>query len=199
VPVAEVRRAELDRIASAHQGVLLRVPPYRYTHPDDLIGRADAAGEAALMVALDQVTDPHNLGAIVRSAAAFGAHGVLFGERRSAGMTAAAWKASAGAAAHLPIARATNLVRALRSYAAAGLLVVGLDAGADTAVSDLDAAGPVVLVVGSEGRGLSRLTREACDLVVRIPMAAAVESLNSSVAAGVALAVVRDRRERDWG
>jgi 23S rRNA (guanosine2251-2'-O)-methyltransferase len=133
----------------------------------------------------------------VRSAAAFGAQGVVVPERRAAGMTAVAWKASAGAAARLPVARATNLVRALTSYADAGLLVVGLAAGGDVTLDDFEAAtDPLVLVVGSEGRGLSRLVAERCDLRVAIPMAAGTESLNASVAAGVALAEIARRRRR---
>jgi 23S rRNA (guanosine2251-2'-O)-methyltransferase len=203
VPAVEVRAGDLDRLGRAHQGVALAVPPYRYAHPDDLLSRADGAGEAALIVALDQVTDPRNLGAIVRSAAAFGAHGVVVPERRSAGLTAAAWKASAGAAARISVAQATNLVRTLRSYAEAGLLVVGLDAAGELDLEDFAAAvDPFVLVVGSEGRGIARLTREACDLVVRIPMAAGAESLNASVAAGIALAATHAHRqaaERDGG
>ena len=130
-------------------------------------------GIPPLVVALDGVTDPRNLGAVVRSAAAFGAHGVVVPERRSAGMTAAAWKASAGAAVRLPVARVTNLTRALVSYQEAGCFVVGLDAGGSTSLPDLDsdlASGPLVVVIGSEGRGLSRLVAERCDLLVGIPM-----------------------------
>ena len=147
------------------------------------------------MVALDGVTDPRNLGAVVRSVAAFGGHGVVVPERRSAGMTAAAWKVSAGAAARVPVARASNLTRALEDLKASGCFVVGLDTGGDVALPDLELAGePLVLVVGSEGKGLSRLVREACDAVVSIPMAGRVESLNAGVAAGVALYEVARRR-----
>lgn len=194
--VVDIGRFELDRLSAnaPHQGLALVVPPYRYAHPDDLLERALQA-DTGLLVALDGVTDPRNLGAVVRSAAAFGAQGVVVPERRAAGMTAAAWKTSAGAAARLPVARATNLTRALRSYAEAGLLVVGLAADADLSIDDLEAAtDPLVLVVGSEGRGLSRLVGETCDLTVRIPMAGEVESLNAGVAAGVALAEIARRR-----
>jgi 23S rRNA (guanosine2251-2'-O)-methyltransferase len=145
--------------------------------------RSDAA-----QVALDSITDPRNLGAIVRSAAAFGAYGVLIPERRSAGMTAAAWKTSAGAAAHIPIARATNFNRSLRDYADAGLILIGLDGNAAMGISEVpDVSGPVVLVVGSEGAGLSRLVRETCDYIAAIPIRKSVESLNAGVAAGIAL------------
>jgi 23S rRNA (guanosine2251-2'-O)-methyltransferase len=188
----------LDRIAggAVHQGVALQVPPYSYAHPDELLEAAGEAAEPALIVALDGVTDPRNLGAVVRSAAAFGAHGLLVPQRRSAGMTAVAWRTSAGTAAHLPVARVTNLVRTLKSLAASGLMIVGLDAAGAMPFDAFPlATGPLVLVVGSEGRGLSRLVRETCDAVVSIPMVGPVESLNASVAAGVVLAeVARLRR-----
>ncbi len=190
VPLLEVTRSELDRLTGGalHQGLALQVPPFGYAHPDDLLTRAAQAGEAALIVALDGVTDPRNLGAVVRSAASFGAHGVLVPERRAAGVTAAAWKTSAGAAARIPVARATNLTRALEEYKKAGLFVAGLAADGDTDIGDLEvAADPLVLVVGSEGSGLGRLVAQTCDVLVRIPMASGNESLNAGVAAGVAL------------
>jgi 23S rRNA (guanosine2251-2'-O)-methyltransferase len=190
IPVVEAGRAELDRMSGGaiHQGLLLRVRPYSYAHAEDLPSRAAKKGEQPLIVALDSVTDPRNLGAIVRSVAAFGGHGVLVPIRRSAGVTAGAWKASAGTLARVPVAQTPNLVRALAAYQEAGLFVVGLDGGADTAIDELDLAeGPVVLVVGSEGKGLSRLVAERCDLVVSIPIQAAAESLNAGIAAGIAL------------
>jgi 23S rRNA (guanosine2251-2'-O)-methyltransferase len=199
IPLLEVPRPELDRITAGahHQGLALQVPPYDYAHPDDLLARSASRAEPALVVALDGVTDPRNVGAVVRSAAAFGGHGVLVPERRAAGMTAGAWKASAGAAARLPVARATNLARALASYQKAGLLVVGLTADGDVDLPDLEAAAdPICVVVGSEGRGLSRLVAERCDLRVRIPMAADTESLNAGVAAGIALYEIARRRAR---
>jgi 23S rRNA (guanosine2251-2'-O)-methyltransferase len=199
LPVLEAPRAELDRLAggAAHQGLALQVPPYSYAHPDDLLGSALGANEPVLLVALDGVTDPRNLGAVVRSAAAFGAHGVLVPERRSAGMTAAAWKTSAGAAARLPVARAGNLARALAAYRKAGVFVVGLDGSGEADVADVDLLSePVVLVAGSEGKGLSRVVREQCDVVARIPIAGSVESLNASVAAAVALYAASRQRER---
>ncbi len=186
----EVNRVELDRLTGGalHQGIALQLPTYEYAHPDDLLAAALDSDREALIVALDSITDPRNLGAIVRSAAAFGAHGVLIPERRSAGMTAAAWKTSAGAAAHIPIARATNLNRSLRGYANAGLSLIGLDGRAAVSISEVPAiSGPIVLVVGSEGAGLSRLVREACDTLAAIPISASVESLNAGVAAGIAL------------
>jgi 23S rRNA (guanosine2251-2'-O)-methyltransferase len=197
VSVLEVQRGELDRITGGalHQGLALQVPPYSYAHPDDVLQAAQESGEPPLLVALDGVTDPRNLGAVIRSAAAFGAHGVAVPQRRSAGMTAVAWRTSAGTAAKLPVAMATNLTRTLRSWASEGLMVVGLDADGSTTLDELDlATGPLVVVIGSEGRGLSRLVRESCDATVSIPMAAGVESLNASVAGGVVLAEVARRR-----
>ena len=197
VPLIEAGRAELDRLTggSVHQGLALRIRPYDYVHPADLTALAAARGEPPLIVALDGVTDPRNLGAIARSAAAFGGHGVLIPARRSARVTAGAWKASAGSLARVPVAQAPNLARALTAYAEDGLFVVGLDAAGATGVGELEVAdGPLVLVVGSEGRGLSRLVAERCDLLARIPMAAATESLNAGVAAGIALHEIARRR-----
>jgi 23S rRNA (guanosine2251-2'-O)-methyltransferase len=198
LPLLEAPRSELDRITGGaiHQGVALTLPPYQYADPADLLDTAYAAGEAPLVVALDGVTDPRNLGAVVRSSAAFGAHGVVVPERRSAGMTAGAWKTSAGAAARLPVAKATNLARQLRAYQDAGLFVVGLDSTGDIEIADVAAlAEPLCLVVGSEGDGMSRVVTQACDLVVRIPITREVESLNAGVAAGVALyEIARARR-----
>jgi 23S rRNA (guanosine2251-2'-O)-methyltransferase len=190
LPMIEAGGPELDRLTggSVHQGLALRIASYDYAHPDDLTARAAARGEPPLIVALDGVTDPRNLGAIARSAAAFGGHGVLIPARRSARVTAGAWKASAGALARVPVAQAPNLVRALTSYAGQGLFVVGLDAEGTVGIDGLEVAdGPLVLVVGSEGRGLSRLVAQRCDLLARIPMAAATESLNAGVAAAIAL------------
>ncbi|MGV0835597.1 23S rRNA (guanosine(2251)-2'-O)-methyltransferase RlmB [Mycolicibacterium thermoresistibile] len=198
ISILEVPRHDLDRIAAngLHQGIALQVPPYRYAHPDDLLHRATADSEPALLVALDNISDPRNLGAIVRSVAAFAGHGVVIPQRRSASVTAVAWRTSAGAAARIPVARATNLNRTLKNWADAGLQIIGLDADGDTTVDELDGTGPVVVVVGSEGKGLSRLVREHCDAVVSIPMAGPAESLNASVAAGVVLADIARQRRR---
>jgi 23S rRNA (guanosine2251-2'-O)-methyltransferase len=196
VAIIEMTRQELDRMTgrAMHQGLALQVPPYEYLHPEDLLGLALKAS-APLLVALDGVTDPRNLGAVVRSAAAFGAQGVLIPERRSAAMTASAWRTSAGAAARLPVARATNLVRALKDLKNGGLFVVGLAADGAVSLDDLEVAtDPLVVVVGSEGAGLSRLVAATCDLTVSIPMAGGTESLNAGIAAAVTLAEVARRR-----
>ena len=199
LPILEVSRQEVDRLTDGaiHQGVALQIPQYDYAHPDDLLSRAADAAETPLIVALDGVTDPRNLGAVIRSAAAFGAQGIVVPERRSAGMTAGAWKTSAGAAARIPVAQAGNLTRALESYQKQGLLVAGLAANGTVDLADLDAAAdPLVLVIGSEGKGLSRLVQQTCDLTVRIPIASATESLNAGVAAAIALYEVAPRRQR---
>lgn len=195
--ILEVTRNELDRMTdrAVHQGIALKVPTYEYADPRDLVGRAVDAAERPLLVALDSVTDPRNLGAVVRSAGAFGVHGVVIPERRAAGMTASAWKTSAGAASRVPVAQVTNLTRALVDYQAEGLMVAGLDAEGTVDLAHLDlATEPLVLVVGSEGKGLSRLVRETCDVLVRIPMASSTESLNAGVAAGIALYEIDRRR-----
>jgi 23S rRNA (guanosine2251-2'-O)-methyltransferase len=197
IAILEVPRIDLDRMTGnhIHQGIALQVPPYNYAHPDDLLA-ATTNSPPALLVALDNISDPRNLGAIVRSVAAFGGHGVLIPQRRSASVTAVAWRTSAGAAARIPVARATNLTRALKNWADAGVRAIGLDANGDTVLDDLDGTDPMVVVVGSEGKGLSRLVRQNCDEVVSIPMAGHTESLNASVAAGVVLAEIARQRRR---
>jgi 23S rRNA (guanosine2251-2'-O)-methyltransferase len=201
IALLEVGRHELDRLTggAVHQGLAARVPAYEYAHPDDLLERAAELKEPALVIALDQVTDPRNLGAVIRSAAGFGAHGVLIPERRAAGMTASAWKTSAGAAARLPVAQTVNLTRQLKAYQEAGCMVVGLAADGDLSLPELVAPGglaegPLVVVVGSEGKGLGRLVAETCDQIVSIPMAGQLESLNAGVAASVALYSISQAR-----
>ncbi|WP_432138868.1 MULTISPECIES: 23S rRNA (guanosine(2251)-2'-O)-methyltransferase RlmB [unclassified Streptomyces] len=197
INLMEAPRPELDRMTNGlnHQGLVLQVPPYEYAHPEDLAAAAADEGEDPLIVALDGVTDPRNLGAVVRSVSAFGGHGVVVPERRAAGMTAGAWKTSAGTAARTPVARATNLTRALEAYKKAGIVVVGLAADGEAELGELEALqGPVVIVVGSEGKGLSRLVGETCDFRVRIPMPGGAESLNAGVAAGIVLYEAARRR-----
>ncbi len=197
VPVVEAGRAELDRITGGaiHQGLALRIKRYSYADPAELIEAARRAGAPPLIVALDGVTDPRNLGAVARSVAAFGGHGILVPARRSAGVTAGAWKASAGTLASVAVAQTANLARALASYQEAGLFVAGLAAGGSADVGELELAdSPLVLVVGSEGKGLSRLVAERCDVLARIPISGPAESLNAGIAASVALYAVSRRR-----
>jgi len=190
LPVQEVTRTDLDRITdhAVHQGVSLTIPPYEYADLDELLGIARDAFAAPLLIALDGITDPRNLGAILRSAGAFGAHGVILPERRSVSMTASVWKVAAGAAGRVRVAQVTNLNRAISELKQEGLFALGLDADGDVTTRDMTLASePVVLVVGAEGKGLSRLARELCDQVVSIPTASTTESLNASVAAAIAL------------
>ncbi len=196
IPMLEAPRTELDRITdgAVHQGLALQVPPFAYAHPADLID-SERPG-IPVTVALDGITDPRNLGAIIRSVAAFGGHGVLVPARRSVGMRASPWRPSVGAGARIPLAQATNLTRAHLDYRKQGFFVVGLDMDGDVELPELALASePLVIVVGSEGKGLSRLVRETCDQIVSIPMAGAVESLNAGMAVGVTMyEVARARR-----
>lgn len=192
VPVFEGSRTDLDELAHGgnHQGLVLAIEDYEYADLDDV-----AKGD--LLVFLDGITDTHNVGAIARSAAAFGASGLVLPSRRAAGVTASAWKASAGALSRLPVARVTNLTKALQQLHDDGWMSIGLEAETDLTFADIDndvITDKVVVVVGSEGQGLSRLVAENCDFLVRIPMVHDQESLNASVAAGIALNIVFQRR-----
>ncbi|MFZ7087530.1 23S rRNA (guanosine(2251)-2'-O)-methyltransferase RlmB [Curtobacterium sp. RRHDQ10] len=200
IPVLEVMRPELDRLTghdAVHQGVALKVPPYEYAVAEDLVERAIRKNQTPLIVALDGITDPRNLGAIIRSTAAFGGHGVLVPSRRSVGVTASAWKTSAGAAARVPVAMAPNLTQTLKSLKSQGLFVLGLAGDGDVQLDALELADqPIVIVVGSEGKGLSRLVTDTCDAVVSIPISSATESLNAGIAASVTLWEIARRRNR---
>ena len=192
LPIREVHRADVEKISMNSQGIALSIKPYQYSSLDEILLRASQPG---LIVALDGVTDPRNLGAIIRSAAAFGVDGVIIPERRSAAMTAAAWKTSAGAAARMQVAQVTNLNRAIEDVQQRGYFVVGLDGEADEQIGKMKVATePIMIIVGSEGKGLHKLTREKCDLVVKIPMRSTTESLNASVATSIALYAVDEAR-----
>lgn len=204
IPVMEASRPELDRMTddAIHQGLALQVPPYEYQDAVELgtkiVRDYDKGYERnlPLFLALDGITDPRNLGAIIRSASAFSAHAVIVPERRSVGVTASAWKTSAGAAVRVPVAKASNLTSALKELKAAGVFVIGLDAGGDVELPNLElATEPLCIVIGSEGKGLSRLVRETCDEIVSIPISSAMESLNASMAAGITLYEVARRRQ----
>ncbi|MBX3088672.1 MAG: 23S rRNA (guanosine(2251)-2'-O)-methyltransferase RlmB [Cryobacterium sp.] len=189
LPILEVMRPELDRMVgrdAVHQGVALKIPPYEYADPIELFDSARPG--PALLVALDGVTDPRNLGAVIRSVAAFGGHGVIVPQRRSAGMTAAAWKTSAGAAVRVKVALAGNLTQTLKSLKQCGAFVVGLDGDGPVALPKIDfTSEPLVVVAGSEGKGLSRLVAETCDTIVSIPISSSTESLNAGIAVSIAL------------
>jgi 23S rRNA (guanosine2251-2'-O)-methyltransferase len=203
IPVMEAQKPELDRMTedAVHQGLVLQVPPYDY--PDALDLAEDTMAKftkgyirnAPLFVALDGITDPRNLGAIIRSVSAFSGHGVIVPERRAVGMTASAWKTSAGAAVRVPVARAANLNNTLKAFKSMGIFVLGLDGGGDVSLPGLElATEPLCLVVGSEGKGLSRLVREHCDQIVSIPIDSDMESLNASMAVGISLYEVSRQR-----
>jgi 23S rRNA (guanosine2251-2'-O)-methyltransferase len=192
--IREVERRQIENMTGIanHQGIALVAKPFQYSSQKEIFARAKSP---ALFVAVDGVTDPRNVGAIARSAAAFSADGLLIPERRNAPLTAAAWKSSAGAAARLPIAQVTNLVRSMQDAKEFGCFVVGLDGDADTSVDAMEIADQnLYVVVGSEGRGLSRLVRENCDLLISIPMSNTVESLNASVAMSIALFAIDRKR-----
>ncbi len=203
IPLMETGKPELDRMAdgSVHQGLLLQIPPYEYADGHDLAADSLAKwkkghlSQAPLFVALDGITDPRNLGAIIRSVSAFSGHGVIVPERRSVGVTASAWKTSAGAAVRVPVARVGNLNNTLKSFKDMGIFVLGLDGDGDTSLPELTlGTEPVCLVVGSEGKGLSRLVRENCDQIVSIPIDSAMESLNASMAVGISLYEISRKR-----
>ena len=193
LPIREVHRADVEKISMNSQGIALAIKPYQYSSLEEILLRA---GKPGLIVALDGVTDPRNLGAIIRSAAAFGVDGVVIPERRAAAMTASAWKTSAGAAARMQVAQVTNLNRAIEDVKEKGYFVVGLDGEANELIDQMKVATePLMIIVGSEGKGLSRLTSEKCDLVVKIPMRSTTESLNASVATSIALFAVDQARK----
>lgn len=190
VPIELRPMAELDALAEGerHQGVIaLSGEDFAYASFEQVLDRAIDAGPAGFLVALDEVTDPHNFGAIVRSAVAFGATGIVTMKDRASPVTPTVVRASAGATEHATIARVTNLSRALESAREAGLRTVGLDAEGASDLAATDLTVPCVVVVGSEGRGLRRLVRDRCDVLARIPMAGPIASLNASVAAAITL------------
>ncbi|MBP6148028.1 MAG: 23S rRNA (guanosine(2251)-2'-O)-methyltransferase RlmB [Candidatus Planktophila sp.] len=192
--IKEVHRAQLETIAPNSQGIILGIKPFQYSSYEEICDRAKGA---KLLVALDGVTDPRNLGAVTRSAAAFGASGIIIPERRAAALTASAWKTSAGAAARLPIAQVTNLARTIDDAKKRGMFIVGLDGDADVELSEMKVAKEdLMIIVGSEGKGLARLTREKCDLIVSIPISSATESLNASVATSITLFWIDEQRRK---
>jgi 23S rRNA (guanosine2251-2'-O)-methyltransferase len=187
--VRRAPRARLDRLAGTdrHQGAVAVVGDYRYAEPEDLLEVARAAGRPPLLVVLDGVEDPHNLGAVVRSTLALGGHGVIIPKDRAVGVTPAAAKASAGAIERLRVARVTNVTKALESLEQSGVWTVALAADGDRPLSAVDLTGPIALVLGSEGEGLRPLVRRTCDHIAHIPMPGRTESLNVSATAAIAL------------
>ena len=190
-----VSKERLDQLSEthAHQGVIAQVAAYDYSTVDEILARAEEKGEAPFLIILDNVEDPHNLGAIIRTANLAGAHGVIIPKRRAVGLTSTVAKTSAGAINYTPVAKVTNIVRTIEELKEKGIWFVCADMGGET-MYDLDLTGPMGLVSGNEGEGVSRLVREACDFTASIPMKGDIDSLNASVAAGVlAYEIVRQR------
>lgn len=203
VPALEITRSEIERLTegAVHQGVALQIPQYKYPDAGDLTRAVMADWQEGrlqrppLFVALDGITDPRNLGAVIRSVSAFAGQAVIVPERRAAGVTASAWKTSAGAASRIPVAKATNLTRVIQDLKTQGVFVVGLDGDGEVSLPELElATEPLCIVAGSEGKGLSRLVAENCDQIVSIPIDSAMESLNASMAVGITLYEVARRR-----
>ena len=190
-----VSKERLDQLSEthAHQGVIALVAAYDYSTVDEILARAEEKGEAPFLIILDNVEDPHNLGAIIRTANLAGAHGVIIPKRRAVGLTSTVAKTSAGAINYTPVAKVTNIVRTIEELKEKGIWFVCADMGGET-MYDLNLTGPMGLVIGNEGEGVSRLVREACDFTASIPMKGDIDSLNASVAAGVlAYEIVRQR------
>jgi 23S rRNA (guanosine2251-2'-O)-methyltransferase len=196
-------RSQIDRLAASkdHQGIVALVAARAAATLDDILEAANASagrGEKGLIVLLDGVEDPHNLGAVIRTALAAGAHGVVVPERRAAGLTDTVSRASAGALAHMPVAKVTNLARSMEELKEAGYWLIGLDESADKSYTQADFTSPVGIVLGGEGNGMHELTRKRCDFVVSLPTRGPVKSLNVSVAAGVVLfEALRQRGAKD--
>lgn len=196
IVVQQVDKRKLDQLApdTQHQGVVAQVAAAAYADVDDLLERARTRGEDALIVLLDELEDPHNLGSVLRTADCTGVHGVIVPKRRSAGLTAVVAKTSAGAVEHVPVARVSNLVQTMEKLKEAGLWIAGADAGAPDSFYRTKLTGPLAIVIGNEGKGLSRLVREKCDFILSLPMVGQINSLNASVAAGVILYEVLRQR-----
>ena len=195
IVVQEVERARMDSVYPSHQGLLAYTSAAAYSTVEEMLKAAEDAGEPPFLVALDGVTDPHNLGAVIRSAALFGAHGVIIPQRRAAGLSPACEKAVAGALAYAKVARVVNMTRTLEELKEKGVWLAAADAGGE-AFSSAKLDGAICLVIGAEGEGISRLVRETCDFVVSIPTTGVIDSLNASVAAGILMCAVHEGRAK---
>ena len=188
IPVQYVPRKKLANLATGHQGVVLEVGRYPTVAVEDILARAQKLDEPPFLVAFDHIEDPHNLGAILRTAESVGVHGVILPKRRSAGITPAVVSASAGATEHMLVAEVSNLVQSFKKLKQSGMWLIGIEKTGDSLLyHQADLAGPIVLVIGSEGKGMGRLVKEACDFLVQLPMRGHIESLNASVACGLIL------------
>ncbi len=196
IPVSEADRRRLDALADGgnHQGVVAKTALFDYVTVEDILEKAEKAGEAPFLVLCDRICDPHNLGAILRTASAAGAHGVVISKHDGVGVNATVEKVSAGAASFMPVARVTSLPTVMEALQEKGVWITGADGSGDRSLFEADLTGPVAVVIGSEGEGMSRLVREKCDFLVRIPMRGQTESLNASVAAALFMYEVMRRR-----
>lgn len=197
VVIQQVDKRKLDQMAPGmqHQGVVAQAAPYAYAEVEDILQAAEAKGESPFILLLDEIEDPHNLGSILRTADCTGVHGVIVPKRRSAQVTATVSKTSAGAAEYVPVARVTNLGQTIEELKVRGIWVVGTDVSASSEMYDTNVFdGPVAVVIGNEGKGMGRLIREKCDVLVKLPMKGQINSLNASVAAGVVMYEVLRRR-----
>lgn len=193
--IQKVPKSKLNQLTNAnHQGVLAYVSPYQYASLDDLFARAEERGEAPFFIILDELEDPHNLGSIMRTADATGVHGIIIPKRRSVGLTATVAKTSTGAIEYIPVVRVTNIVDTMKELKERHVWIVGTDGQADQDYRTLDGTTPIALVIGNEGRGMSRLVRETCDWTVSLPMKGKVTSLNASVACGILLYEIYRKR-----
>lgn len=201
IPVVETDKKKMADMSDtgAHQGVIAMISPIKYSTVEDIVNSAKKKGEPLFVVLLDSVEDPHNLGSVIRTANAAGAHGVIIPKQRSASVTATVVKTSAGACFYTPVARVTNLVRTMKELKKEGVWFSGADMAGEKSVFDADFSGPVGIVIGNEGNGMSRLVREECDFTVNIPMVGRTESLNASVSAAVLMYKVLEQRQKNKG
>jgi len=197
IVVSFVEKGKLDRMSLSRnqQGVIADVSPYAYVEVDDILKRAEEMKQPPLLFILAGITDPNNLGSIIRTAECAGVHGIILPKRRSAGLTPVAAKVAAGAAEHIPIARVTNLTRTIEDLKRAGIWIAGADACGETVYNRYDYRDAMAIVIGSEGEGISRLVRESCDVLIKIPMYGEINSLNASIAAALIAFQAAGRRE----
>ena len=200
IPIKELDKKHLDKISKTynHQGIIAETAEYKYSEIEDLLEKADKRREDALLVILDGIEDPYNLGSIIRTSDAVGAHGIVIPKRRSASVTPLVIKSSAGAAAHVPVARETNLNRTVEMLKEKGLWIAGADMEG-TSIYETDLKGPLALVIGGEGKGISRLLKEKCDFLVSIPMVGEISSLNAATAAAIILYEIFRQRSSKQG
>lgn len=200
VVVKEVDRKKLDQmsVSKVHQGVIAIVTPYKYFQVEDILAYADEKNEKPFVVILDEIEDPHNFGAIIRSAEVCGAHGIIIPKRRNVGVTPVVYKSSAGAVEHMKIAKVTNINSVIDELKEKGIWIYGADMDGNSYCFDTDFKGALALVIGSEGKGISKLTKNKCDVIVKIPMVGNINSLNASVAGGIMMyEVLKQRFKRD--